>query len=37
MREIQLGDAKANLSTLVNEVMRGKPAVVTRHRCLHIY
>ena len=31
MREIQLRDAKANLSALVDEAMRGKPAVITRH------
>ena len=31
MREIQLKDAKANLSAVVDEVMRGKPAVITRH------
>ena len=31
MREIQLEDAKANLSAVVDEVMRGKPAVITRH------
>jgi antitoxin Phd len=31
MREIQLGDAKASLSALVDEAMRGKPAVIIRH------
>jgi len=31
MREIQLRDAKASLSTVVDEAMRGKPAVITRH------
>jgi len=31
MREIQLGDAKANLSAMVYEAMRGKPVVITRH------
>jgi len=31
MREIQLRDAKANLSAVVDEAMRGKPAVITRH------
>jgi antitoxin Phd len=31
MREIQLRDAKASLSALVDEAMRGKPAVITRH------
>jgi prevent-host-death family protein len=31
MREIQLRDAKAGLSALVDEAMRGKPAVITRH------
>jgi prevent-host-death family protein len=30
MREIQLRDAKASLSAVVDEVMRGKPAVITR-------
>jgi prevent-host-death family protein len=31
MREIQLRDAKARLSAVVDEAMRGKPAVITRH------
>ena len=31
MREIQLRDAKASLSTVVDEAMRGMPAVITRH------
>jgi antitoxin Phd len=31
MREIQLRDAKARLSALVDEAMRGKPAVIIRH------
>jgi antitoxin Phd len=31
MREIQLRDAKACLSALVDEAMRGKPAVIIRH------
>lgn len=31
MREIQLRDAKAKLSTVVDEAMQGKPAVITRH------
>jgi antitoxin Phd len=31
MREIQLRDAKASLSAVVDEAMRGKPAVITRH------
>lgn len=31
MREIQLRDAKACLSAVVDEVKRGKPAVITRH------
>ena len=31
MREIQLRDAKAMLSALVDEAMRGKPAVIIRH------
>ncbi len=30
MREIQLCDAKANLSAVVDEAMRGKSAVITR-------
>jgi antitoxin Phd len=31
MREIQLREAKASLSAVVDEAMRGKPAVITRH------
>ena len=31
MREIQLRDAKASLSAVIDEAMRGKPAVITRH------
>jgi prevent-host-death family protein len=31
VREIQLRDAKASLSAVVDEAMKGKPAVITRH------
>jgi antitoxin Phd len=31
MREIEFRDAKARLSTVVDEAMRGNPAVITRH------
>jgi len=31
MKEIQLRDAKAILSAVVDEAMQGKPAVITRH------
>ena len=31
MREIQLRDAKANLSAVVDEAVQGNPAVITRH------
>jgi prevent-host-death family protein len=31
MREFQLKDAKAKLSFLIDEAMRGQPAVITRH------
>ncbi|MDE2376334.1 type II toxin-antitoxin system Phd/YefM family antitoxin [Bradyrhizobium sp.] len=31
MREIQLRDARANLSAVVDEAIDGKPAVITRH------
>jgi prevent-host-death family protein len=31
MREIQLRDAKARLSAVVDDVVRGEPAVITRH------
>ncbi len=30
-RDIQLRDAKASLSAVVDEVKRGEPAVITRH------
>lgn len=30
MREIQLRDAKTNLSAVIDEAMDGKPAVITR-------
>jgi antitoxin Phd len=30
MKEIQLRDAEANLSAVVDEVMKGTPAVITR-------
>ena len=32
MREVQLRDAKANLSAVVDVAIEGKPAVITRHR-----
>jgi prevent-host-death family protein len=32
MREIELRDAKASLSALVDEALRGKPAVIIRRR-----
>jgi prevent-host-death family protein len=32
MREIQLKDARARLSSVVDAAMRGQPAVITRHR-----
>ncbi len=35
MREIQLRDAKANLSAIVDGAMQGKPAVITRHGKRH--
>jgi antitoxin Phd len=31
MKEIQLRDAKASLSAVVDEAMRGTPAVITRY------
>jgi antitoxin Phd len=31
MREVQLEDAKANLYLVVDEAIRGKPAIITRH------
>ncbi len=31
MRKIQLRDAKASLSEVVDQAMQGKPAVITRH------
>jgi antitoxin Phd len=31
MRKIQLKDAKATLSTVVNDAVRGRGAVITRH------
>jgi antitoxin Phd len=31
MRKIQLKDAKANLSAVVDRAIRGKPSVITRH------
>lgn len=31
MKEIQLRDAKASLSAVVDEAAQGKPAVITRH------
>ncbi|TPK74768.1 type II toxin-antitoxin system Phd/YefM family antitoxin [Mesorhizobium sp. B2-3-3] len=31
MREIQLKDAKATLSAVVDQAIAGKPAVITRH------
>jgi antitoxin Phd len=31
MREIQLRDAKATLSAVVDDAVRGKPSVITRH------
>jgi antitoxin Phd len=31
MREIQLRDAKATLSALVDDAARGVPAIITRH------
>ena len=31
MRKIQLKDAKTSLSAVVDQAMRGKPSVITRH------
>lgn len=31
MRKIQLKDAKARLSAVVDEAIRGRPSVITRH------
>lgn len=31
MREIQLREAKANLSAVVDQAVEGKPSVITRH------
>jgi antitoxin Phd len=31
MREIQLKDAKATLSSVVDDAVRGEPSVITRH------
>ncbi|MBW0002955.1 MAG: type II toxin-antitoxin system Phd/YefM family antitoxin [Hyphomicrobiales bacterium] len=31
MREIQLRAAKAGLSVVIDEAVRGKPAIITRH------
>ena len=31
MRKIQLRDAKARLSAVVDDAVRGKPSVITRH------
>jgi prevent-host-death family protein len=31
MREIQLRDAKASLSAVVDDAVHGKPTVITRH------
>jgi prevent-host-death family protein len=31
VKNIQLRDAKANLSAVVNEATQGKPSVITRH------
>jgi hypothetical protein len=31
MRKIQLKDAEAKLSTVVDQATRGKPSVITRH------
>jgi antitoxin Phd len=31
MREIQLRDAKARLSSVVDDAVRGEPAIITRH------
>lgn len=31
MRQIQLRDAKAKLSAVVDEAVQGKPSIITRH------
>jgi antitoxin Phd len=31
MREVQLRDAKANLSAVVDDAVRGEPSIITRH------
>ena len=31
MREIQLKDAKASLSAVIDQAMEGHPAIITRH------
>lgn len=31
MREVQLRDAKAGLSAVVDDAVNGKPAIITRH------
>ena len=31
MKEIQLRDAKATLSSVVDDAVRGEPAIITRH------
>jgi prevent-host-death family protein len=31
MREIEILDAKASLSAVVDEAVRGKPSIITRH------
>lgn len=31
MRKIQLKDAKAKLSTVIDDAVRGEPSVITRH------
>ncbi len=31
MREIQLKDAKASLSSVVDDAIRGEPSIITRH------
>ena len=31
MRKIQLKDAKAKLSTVIDDAVRGKPSIITRH------
>jgi prevent-host-death family protein len=31
MREIQLRDSKASLSAVIDDAVRGEPAIITRH------